>query len=134
MRKLFASMFLLASAFALAPLAAQAQAPCPIASSGPVTKTAAYTLAASDICSFMVFATNASTLTLPAGIVTPGFSIWVKSLGVTTTISPATVSSTPPTATTLDGVTTSITLTTGTGVGLRSDGTAWWSTGLGISH
>jgi hypothetical protein len=132
MRKLLTALFIL-TALAIAPLAAQAQAPCPIASSGPVTKTAAYTLAASDICEILVVSSTA-TITLPAGIVTPGFSIWIKAQGATATISPATTSSTPPTATTLDGATTSISLTTGLGVGLRSDGTAWWSTGLGVSH
>jgi hypothetical protein len=133
MRKLLASMFLLASAFALAPLAAQAQAPCPISASGPVTKTSSYTLTGADICEILIV-TGTATITLPAGIVTPGFSIWVKAQGATATITPATVSSTPPVATTLDGATTSITATTGLGVGLRSDGTAWWSTGLGVSH
>lgn len=92
----------------------------------PVAVTANRTLNANDNCGMFVVTSNA-TITLPATATAPaGWQVWIKAQGATATITPSTG--------TLDGVNTSISATTGLGVGVRSDATNYFSTGLGVSH
>lgn len=125
---LFASIAALAL-LALSPLSAEAQtsgASCPISAQSPVSKAASYTLLPSDDCGF-IQVTSAATITLPAsGTVEKGYTVWIKAEGATAVVTPSTG--------TLDGTTTSLSLTTGLGIGIRSDGTNYFTTGLGLSH
>jgi hypothetical protein len=107
---------------------AQSGAGCPIASGSPVQKTANYTLSPNDICTQFYF-TSTGSLILPAATNFPaGFSVWVKGQGATVTVSPA------ASGILLDGANTTLTLTTGQGVGIRSDNVNYYSSGQGVSH
>jgi len=129
MRKLLTALSIL-TAVALAPLAAQAQyASCPLSQEVPTQVTAARTVGPNDVCRFFYVTTNNTTIALPAANTLPvGFHIWIKSVaGVTTTVSQTTGQ--------LDGSSTSpLSISGGSGVGLYTDGTNFWSTGAGVSH
>lgn len=118
---------IVAAALALASVAhAQSGGSCPIGSGVPTAVTANKTLAVNDQCGFFVVTSNA-TISIPAaGILPPGYYVWVKAQGATATVTPTTAQ--------LDGATTSISVTTGDGIGIRSDGTNAFSTGLGVAH
>lgn len=129
MRKLFG--FLGAALLALLPgvAAAQGGAACSIAASVPEVVTATtYALTVADACRLKVFtAGSAVTLTAPNPAVTfpSGYSVTIKAQGV------GSVTFTPTTGT-LDGLSTAIIWTTGTGGEIRTDGTNWYSCCLGI--
>jgi hypothetical protein len=107
-----------------------AQAACPISAEAPKTTTATtYTLSAADHCSMIVFTSASATALTPpnANTVPVGFKVWIKAQGS------GTVTVGTPTAGTIDGsAAPGPSITTGTGVELRADGTNWYSSGLGI--
>jgi hypothetical protein len=110
---------------------AQAGASCPISAMAPVeTTSTSIAPTANDMCkTYITTSSSAITVTLPAiNTVPSGWYIWVKAQGSGT----ATV--TPTTALSLDGLSTSVALTTGKSGMFQSNHTSYYSLGLGIAH
>lgn len=115
-------------------LPAQAQSACPIFSEAPIDLTTTpYTLSASDGCTFLNFTSaSAETVVLPLPNTAPvpaGFKVFIKAQGAgTVTISPSAA------AVLLDGASTTVAVTQGTGGYLFSANNKWYWQGLGIKH
>lgn len=130
MRKLLFGLFGFLLAVPLLSSAGFAQgASCPISKQIPeVVSGTTYTLIPADGCKLKVF-TNGSAVTLsaanPATTFPAGYQVTIKAQGT------GTVTFTPTTAT-LDGLSSAIAWTTGTGGTLWTDGTNWYSCCLGI--
>ena len=118
----------------LMPSLAFAEAGCPISSESPKTlgsSVSTYTLSPADACGFLNFTdTSGTTITMPNAAVTlpAGFKVWIKAQ------SSGTVILGTPTTSTIDGVAGPVSITTGTGVEVRSDGVNYFTSGLGIKH
>lgn len=124
----------IAAALSLGGTPANAQgAACSIFLGSPVTDSAdtSYTLSSADNCKFLAF-TNAGAVTVtppdPASL-PKGFTVYIKSTGAG-----GVTFGTPPNGKLLDGTNGPVTLTQGTGMMFRSNGTAFYSLGLGIKH
>jgi hypothetical protein len=113
---------------------AQSGAYCPIGATSPHTlgsSVSTYTLSPADQCGFLNFTdTGGTTITMPNAATTlpAGFRVWIKAQ------SSGTVTIGTPTTSTIDGVAGPVSITQGTGVEVRSDGTNYFTSGLGIKH
>lgn len=133
----FAALAAVILGLSLAPMRGQAQsgASCPITLQAPVLNTSAttYTLSATDGCKMLVFsASGAVTVTppTPASNLPVGFSVWLRSQGAG-----GIVLATPATSSVLiDGVNGPVTIAQGDGIAVLTDGTNYYTTGLGVNH
>ena len=111
---------------------AQAPASCSIQAETPTVITGTtHTLAPADGCGFLVFTSGSSiAITMPNAATTlpAGFKVFIKAQGA------GTVTLNTPTTSTIDGAVGTVAITQGTGVSVRSDGTNYYTSGLGIKH